>query len=151
MPPSQPTQPDPLDWTYLFTSFDGRISRRPFWIAFLTLMVAEIAVLTVAYWIEGDRLGAIVDLAFNYPAFALFTKRGHDRDMPTWLVAIFFAMAVLMNFLAVLGWSGRMAEPTPAMLIILVPWVLFSIALLIELGFRRGTQGPNRYGPDPLQ
>ena len=24
------------------------------------------------------------------------------------------------------------------------------IALLVELGFRRGTPGPNQYGPDPL-
>jgi uncharacterized membrane protein YhaH (DUF805 family) len=27
---------------------------------------------------------------------------------------------------------------------------IVSLALLIELGFRRGTPGPNRYGPDPL-
>jgi hypothetical protein len=27
---------------------------------------------------------------------------------------------------------------------------IISLALLIELCFRRGTKGPNRYGPDPL-
>ena len=27
---------------------------------------------------------------------------------------------------------------------------IVSLALLIELCFRRGTSGPNRYGPDPL-
>jgi uncharacterized membrane protein YhaH (DUF805 family) len=27
---------------------------------------------------------------------------------------------------------------------------LVTIVMLIELGFRRGTRGPNRYGPDPL-
>jgi hypothetical protein len=27
---------------------------------------------------------------------------------------------------------------------------IVSLALLIELCFRRGTKGPNRYGPDPL-
>jgi uncharacterized membrane protein YhaH (DUF805 family) len=26
-----------------------------------------------------------------------------------------------------------------------------SLMLLIELGFRRGMRGPNRYGPDPLE
>ena len=33
---------------------------------------------------------------------------------------------------------------------ILVPFGVFGIALLVELGFRRGTVGPNQYGPDPL-
>ena len=36
---------------------------------------------------EGDRLSAIVDLAFTYPEFAVAVKRGHDRNMPLWLVA----------------------------------------------------------------
>jgi uncharacterized membrane protein YhaH (DUF805 family) len=27
---------------------------------------------------------------------------------------------------------------------------IVSLALLIELGFRRGTRGSNRFGPDPL-
>jgi len=31
-----------------------------------------------------------------------------------------------------------------------VPLLLLVIALVIELGFRRGTAGPNRFGPDPL-
>ena len=151
MPPLRPMRQGALDWVQLFTRFDGRISRRPFWTAFLALLAVEIIGQMLAYQIEGDRLGAIVDLAFTYPEFALFTKRAHDRDMPTWLVGIFFAMSVLMNFLVVVGWSGKMDEPDPFTLIILVPWLIFAIALLIDLGFRRGTSGPNRYGPDPLQ
>jgi uncharacterized membrane protein YhaH (DUF805 family) len=31
-----------------------------------------------------------------------------------------------------------------------VPFTIFGIGLLIELGFRKGTAGPNPYGPDPL-
>jgi uncharacterized membrane protein YhaH (DUF805 family) len=27
---------------------------------------------------------------------------------------------------------------------------LVTIVMLIELSFRRGTRGPNKYGPDPL-
>jgi uncharacterized membrane protein YhaH (DUF805 family) len=27
---------------------------------------------------------------------------------------------------------------------------IFGLAFLVELGFRKGTTGPNRYGPDPL-
>jgi uncharacterized membrane protein YhaH (DUF805 family) len=35
-------------------------------------------------------------------------------------------------------------------LAIVVPYGVFALALLVELGFRRGTVGPNQYGPDPL-
>jgi uncharacterized membrane protein YhaH (DUF805 family) len=35
-------------------------------------------------------------------------------------------------------------------LFIAVPFTVLLVALMIELGFRRGTIGPNRYGPDPV-
>jgi uncharacterized membrane protein YhaH (DUF805 family) len=139
-----------IDWVALFTRFDGRIPRHQFWIGFLILLGAEIMVLTAAYAIEGDRLGAIVDLAFTYPEFALFLKRANDRGTSHWLVVGFFAMAVLMNFLVVLGWSGRMEDLSTPVSIILIPWVVLAIALFVDLGFRRGTVGPNQHGPDPL-
>jgi uncharacterized membrane protein YhaH (DUF805 family) len=34
---------------------------------------------------------------------------------------------------------------------VLIPLALFGLWYLVEAGFRRGTVGPNRYGPDPLQ
>ena len=141
-----------IDWTYLFTRFDGRIPRHQFWIGFVILLAADILLLSLAQQMEGDRLGAIVDLAFTYPEFALFLKRAHDRNIPTWLVVIFFAMEVLMNFLVVLGWnwSGSWEDLSTPVLVILFPWVILALALLIELGFRRGTVGPNPHGPDPL-
>jgi len=37
-----------MDWNYLFTSFDGRISRQPFWIGTLVLWVASLVVSFVA-------------------------------------------------------------------------------------------------------
>jgi len=48
-------------------------------------------------------------------------KRWHDRDKSGWWV--------LINLIPILGgfWS------------------------LVECGFLRGTQGPNRFGPDPLE
>jgi len=35
-------------------------------------------------------------------------------------------------------------------LAIAVPFAVFFLALLVELGFRKGTPGANQYGPDPL-
>jgi uncharacterized membrane protein YhaH (DUF805 family) len=139
-----------MDWAYLFNSFDGRISRRTFWTAMFALLVAEIFAHIIAEAIQGDRLSAIVDLAFTYPEFAIATKRGHDRDMPLWLLIIFFCAGAVLDLLTVLELSGTDEEPSMLSIFIAVPFTVLGLALLIELGFRRGTVGPNQYGPDPL-
>jgi uncharacterized membrane protein YhaH (DUF805 family) len=74
-----------MDWAYLLNSFHGRIGRQSFWIAMAALTVAELFCHALAEGIQGDRLSAIVDLAFTYPEFAVAVKRGHDRNMPLWL------------------------------------------------------------------
>jgi uncharacterized membrane protein YhaH (DUF805 family) len=139
-----------MDWPYLLTSFDGRINRRTFWIALIVVTAAEVFCHIVAYRIEGERLSAIVDLAFTYPEFAIAAKRAQDRNMPAWVVGIFFAAGVLLDFITVIGWSGTIEQPNPLVIAISLPFTIFGLALLADLGFRRGTQGPNRYGPDPL-
>jgi uncharacterized membrane protein YhaH (DUF805 family) len=50
----------------------------------------------------------------------------------------------------VLGLAGTGETPSMLSLAIMVPYLVFVVALVIELGFRRGTIGPNQYGPDPL-
>jgi len=140
-----------MDWLYLLDSFRGRIGRRTFWIAMGVIVVAEIIGHLIAEQIEGERLSAIVDLAFTYPEFAIAVKRGHDRNMPFWVPGIFFAAGAVLDLLTVLGLSGSGDEPSVASLVVAVPFTVFGIALLIELGFRKGTAGPNQYGPDPLR
>jgi len=139
-----------MDWVYLFNSFEGRIGRQTFWVAFAIVTVAEIAGHLIAEQIEGDRLSAIVDVAFIYPEFAIAVKRAHDRNMPVWLLMVFFAASALLDLITVLGLAGTTDEPSTLSLVIAVPFTIFGLALLVELGFRRGTVGPNQYGPDPV-
>lgn len=139
-----------MDWAYLFNSFDGRISRRTFWIAMVAITLAEIFGHILAEEIEGDRLSAIVDLAFTYPEFAIALKRGNDRNMPLWLTGSFFAAGALLDLLTVVGLSGTTDEPSALSIAIAVPFTVLGLALLVELGFRKGTPGPNQHGPDPL-
>ncbi len=139
-----------MNWLYLFNSFDGRISRQPFWIAMAVLIVAELLGHFVAEELQGDRLSAIVDLAFTYPELAVAVKRGHDRNLPLWLIGAFFAASALLDLLTVLGLAGTTEQPSMIALLIALPFTIFGIALLVELGFRKGTPGPNQYGPDPL-
>ena len=139
-----------MDWAYLLNGFHGRIGRQTFWIAMGVVAAAEIVGHLIANQIEGDRLGAIVDLAFTYPEFAIAVKRGHDRNLPVWLLGVFFGAGALLDLLTVLGWAGSDEEPSMVSLAIAVPFTVVGLALLVELGFRRGTVGPNPYGPDPL-
>jgi uncharacterized membrane protein YhaH (DUF805 family) len=140
-----------MDWLYLLDSFNGRISRKPFWIAFGIVGIANLLVYYLAEAIDGDRLSAIFDLAFTYPQFAIAAKRGHDRNLPPWLVGVVFALSVVLDLLVVLDLAGSKDEPNAVAVVLSVSMLVLGLALLIELGFRRGTPGPNRYGPDPLE
>jgi uncharacterized membrane protein YhaH (DUF805 family) len=139
-----------MDWAYLFNGFDGRIGRQTFWIAMGALTVSEIFGHILAEEIQGDRLSAIVDLAFTYPEFAVAVKRGHDRNMPLWLLIVFFGASAVLDLLIVLEMTGTDDQPSMLSLLIALPFTVLGVALLVELGFRRGTIGPNQYGPDPL-
>jgi uncharacterized membrane protein YhaH (DUF805 family) len=139
-----------MDWLYLLNGFHGRIGRQTFWFAMGVLAVAEIIGHLIAEGIQGDRLSAIVDLAFAYPEFAVSMKRAHDRNLPVWLLLIFFGAGALLDLFTVLGLAGSDEAPSMLSLAIAVPFTVFGLALLVELGFRRGTIGPNPHGPDPL-
>jgi uncharacterized membrane protein YhaH (DUF805 family) len=138
-----------MDWAYLLTSFEGRIGRKTFWIAIAVLVAAEILAHFIAESLQGDRLSAIIDLAFTYPEFAIAAKRANDRDLPIWILIVFFGGGALLDLLTVVGLAGNSEEPSVLSLLIAVPFTVMLVALMIELGFRRGTIGPNRFGPDP--
>jgi uncharacterized membrane protein YhaH (DUF805 family) len=135
-------------WVYVFTSFQGRINREPFWIAVAILAAVEIVTQWLALQAEGDTLGTILDLAFTYPEFALAVKRANDRDLSPWVVALFFAGNVALDLFALV--NGPLDTANPINSIILIPFALLGVILIVELGFRGGTSGPNRFGPDPL-
>lgn len=142
-----------MDWRYLrylLDGFDGRIGRQTFWIALGIVAVANALVCYGADQLGGDKFSAVVDLAFTYPEFAIAVKRGNDRDFPLWIIGTFFGGSVLLDLFSVLGWAGTGDAPSTLVIAFSVPFTVLGLALLIELGFRKGTVGPNRHGPDPL-
>src|SRR5271154_3302987 len=124
-----------MNWAYLLNGFHGRIGRQTFWIAMIVLTVVELVCHFAADQIQGERLSAIVDLAFTYPEFAIAIKRAHDRDLPVWLLIIFFTVNAVVDLFSVLGWSVDVDQSNWLALGILIPFWVFGIALLIELGF----------------
>jgi uncharacterized membrane protein YhaH (DUF805 family) len=139
-----------MNWVNLFTSFEGRISRQPFWIALVVFIAIDIA---TTLTIEDDRWNAALDLVLTYPQFAVCAKRGHDRNTPMWVVGLFFALGLVFDLLMLGGLvtNAVLRDPPVLLMALLVPYSIFALALLIDLGFRRGTVGPNRYGPDPFE
>jgi len=155
----------------LLFSFKGRIQRLYWWVATIAAgAVAGIATTLLEYFarssgafipdpssgeiaptgIFGAAITAI-GLANLWINLALSVKRLHDRDRTgAWVF-----LQILLVFLAVIMIVVAIAAPNDG------PWVMlagltgavafaFSVWLFVELGFLRGTRGPNRFGPDPL-
>jgi uncharacterized membrane protein YhaH (DUF805 family) len=144
----------------LFLSLEGRISRQPFWLGMLLLAVIN----TGLNWIFGvpflpDTLPElrlriiefVIDAIFLYPNVALTVKRLHDRNqsgMYAWALVAIVVVGMVMSLSGIEDDPSRMTFLTWVLAAFILVIVL---AFLIELGFRRGTHGPNRYGPDPLE
>ena len=120
----------------LLFSFEGRTSRAPYWYVQLAIIIVQGAIFAFMY----DR---IVRPAM-YSSYALAEAAMEMNFM--WLLLIPFyliGLAVAVKRCHDHDKSGWW------LLLGLVP-VIGPIVLLVELGFRRGTTGPNRFGPDPL-
>ncbi len=103
-------------------SFEGRIGRQTLWMNYILPYVVISVILGAVDWMlgTGGILGALFWLAALWPSLAIYAKRWHDRGKSGWWV-----------------------------LLPLVP-VIGPIWTLIECGCLKGSEGENRYGPDPL-
>ncbi|MBF9233675.1 DUF805 domain-containing protein [Microvirga alba] len=152
--------------------FSGRMNRAVFWKGLICNILIGIALdqlAPLADSVFGSLLQEIgfeaIGLALLAHCVSLWTRRLHDRDKSGWwqlLHAIPFAILVviLKVFANSIGETGDIALfgerakellwfPAPAFM--LIAWLgIVSIWFLIQLGFLRGTVGPNRFGPDPL-
>ncbi len=148
-----------MDFQYLYTKTDGRISRKTWWLGVVGLIVAAI-VLAVIFGAVGLGLWGsfIASLIIAYPNYCLSVKRRHDRNNDGRDIIILLAASIILGLLPALGIGvevmdvAGVAVPVPAMwlnglnLIVAV----YAIYLLVQLGFLKGTDGANTYGPDPV-
>ena len=86
----------------------------------------------------------------NWIAVALSAKRLHDRDIRGFWAAIPTMLAIAIIVLQNRGHGGTMEHPSTAMNLLSLASSVFSLGLLVVCGFLKGTQGPNRFGADPL-
>jgi uncharacterized membrane protein YhaH (DUF805 family) len=141
-----------MDFAYLFTSIEGRINRKPYWLAALLLLVVALVVQGIVYYVAGMQVMQIVGLLFIWPGFALAVKRAHDRNRPTWLVILLYVFVLLITLMQIAGLHETgLGEPSAAFQAVSLIFLVFVIYAFIDWGLLKGTTGPNQYGPDPLQ
>ena len=112
-----------MDLSKLLLSFDGRINRQPYWLYILAVIIVVGVPLSLFFEPDTESYNlasAVASLILLYPSLAVQAKRWHDRDKSAWWL--------LINRIPIVG----------------------GLWALIECGFLRGTTGPNRFGPDPL-
>jgi len=148
----------------LFTGFDGRISRRTFWLGFLVMAVIGVAVglglLAILPSGAGLKIVQLIVLAaMCYIWAAVVVKRLHDRNKPAIPYAVIFLGPAILNSVMKVFLIGHTAVDVagievavPGLPALIVSYVSIAVSLwmLVELGFLKGTSGDNRYGPDPL-
>jgi uncharacterized membrane protein YhaH (DUF805 family) len=149
--------------THLFSSFEGRVSRKMFWWAGSLMFAAQIA-LTAAIartvglgwrdFIYADRRALWINLVviafFFWPSLALCIKRLHDRDLPGWWAGLLHVL--LFIFYIDQAAMRPLLRNNPAVLLSLVPVAMLFLVgswLIVELAFLNGTRGENRFGLQP--
>ncbi len=133
-----------MNLAWLFLSTEGRIPRRWWWLGVLATLL-PILPLAALDWKAAD---IAVSLLLLYPQYALDAKRLHDRGFGTRVALIPAGLAALMILDDLLGWFARLPQPFWSLAVALL--LVIGLWFLVELGVRRGVEGGNEHGPDPL-
>ena len=145
----------------LYTTTAGRISRKNWWIGVVGIIVASIVLSIILSLVGLNAAWAqlIVYVLLFYPNWCIGLKRRQDRDNNGMDFKILMGVSGLLTLVQALGIGVTMTDmgngvvmPTPdAWLMVLFGLMgIFGIYMLVQLGFLKGTPGPNTYGADPL-
>jgi uncharacterized membrane protein YhaH (DUF805 family) len=147
----------------LYTTTDGRLSRKEWWIGVVGLIVASIVLSIILGMIGlGGASGwgqLIAFVIMFYPSWCIGIKRRQDRDNNATDFKVLMGLSGLLTLLQAFGIGVTMTDmgngiivPAPDMWMSALYLLLgiFGIYMLVQLGFLRGTPGANSYGPDPL-
>lgn len=132
-----------------YVTFSGRAPRSEYWWFQLFYWLLFIGLGLLFFFVIGSAFEGLFDgidifgmiviavllvaiLALILPSTSVLVRRFHDRNLSGWWVLASFIVP---------GIFSAMGTEIPGMIITLV---VFVITIL------KGTEGPNKYGPDPL-
>ena len=155
-----------------YLSFSGRLNRKPYWLRQLVLyaVLALVAVplgLAVPEAFEfmfanAADFGGVPDgvvyavfalvvvlfVLFMWVSFSIAVRRLHDRDKSAWWLLPYVVLPILLDP-ELFALAGVPVGSGIGSALQIASGVI-SLVYFLELGFLRGTDGPNRFGPDPL-
>ncbi len=130
--------------TKKYCSFKGRASRSEFWWFCLFTLLINIAVAIVGAMAPAlaSIISAVQALWLLLPTVSVSTRRLHDRDFSGWWQTL--PVALMLP-----GLVGVAADADWLFILVAFAAVIASIGLMVVYALK-GTSGPNRFGPDPL-
>lgn len=130
--------------TKKYCSFKGRASRSEFWWFCLFTLILNLIVALVGSLLPalGSIVSAVQALWLLLPTVGVTTRRLHDRNLSGWWQAL--PLAAVLPAIA-----GAMLEADGLLVLAGSAAALASLGLLVVYALK-GTSGPNRFGPDPL-
>ena len=147
-----------MDLVRLFLLPQGRITRAMFWLGWLILVAVELAtrfalglplLTTPADAFSVRLLNFTVDAVLLYPGAVILVKRLHDRNLSGQLIGWLIVPYSVLMITNLLGMSGDPEHMGFVETLLVLATGIVTIAFIIDLGFRAGTAGANRYGPEP--
>ena len=156
------------DWRNAFFGFKGRVNRGKYWLlSLLSFGVTVVLQLLVIYFfpIPEEVIAlfhsqmlqeAVVDIVLLAPSVtfvfistAISVKRLHDRDKSGWWGLLYLGLpALLVAAMAAATDDNHQLTGWPAAL--MIPYFILLIVTFVELACLKGTNGLNRFGPDPM-
>lgn len=128
-----------------YAVFRGRAPRSEFWWFFLFLLLLTLATGAIAWWLDAtaalDTVDLVLALATMLPEYAVAARRLHDRDRSGWWALLLAPLSATTFF------PPEHGDPWA---VIQLPAIMAGLMLLIMM-IPPGTDGPNRFGPDPLR
>lgn len=143
-----------MDYAWLLLSFKGRINRARY-------LVVQLALITVwlVLWLKlsppSEALRWIIAITMLWINLATTAKRLHDRNRSGWwAAAVFFVNLLSYAYYSLfigLYFGVDISIGKELLLVMLaVALPLLQTWVIIELFFLIGSEGRNRFGPDPL-
>lgn len=136
---------------FQYLRLSGRIGRQQFLVKFLLIQVLTCGVALAGSFAHGPALLSLLPAALlTWLQVSLVSKRFHDRNLSAWWI---LAMVAALPVAVVLFATCATVLPGVLGVLCVVPgyagWA-FIIYFVTVLFFAKGTSGPNRFGPDPI-
>ena len=147
----------------MFFTFEGRLNRWAYFKSCIILFLLNVAInlLAVAIFgsntakgsVLGNMLVGVWQFASWCAGITLMTRRLHDLNKSGWLqlifiVPTFIALAAFITMVIGIGLGNASIGIVGGGLIVVAG--LLAIAFQLWVLFKKGTEGPNDYGSDPL-